>query len=169
MQHWLCATMVYKKLSYRLVTARCILSVVILPITTQQCRNRLMRQVLTKPMVWSWRFSWSQCVRNKRRRSSCVYHLYTDDLLWRNFLSPPVAALRRPISCFMDNGCCMTLMYGWWCCWWMLYDAMAWPWPRPLRKHSLITRLRHCMADRCTKFEVSSVSRCGEITRGVKF
>jgi len=28
-----------KKLSYRRVTARCVLSVVILPITTQQCRN----------------------------------------------------------------------------------------------------------------------------------
>jgi len=31
----------YKKLSYRRVTARCVLSVVILPITTQQCRNSL--------------------------------------------------------------------------------------------------------------------------------
>jgi len=31
----------YKKLSYRRVTARCVLSVVILPITTQQCRNYL--------------------------------------------------------------------------------------------------------------------------------
>ena len=30
-----------KKLSYRPVTARCVLSVVILPITTQQCRNYL--------------------------------------------------------------------------------------------------------------------------------
>jgi len=30
-----------KKLSYRQVTARCVLSVVILPITTQQCRNYL--------------------------------------------------------------------------------------------------------------------------------
>ena len=30
-----------KKLSYRRVTARCVLSVVILPITTQQCRNYL--------------------------------------------------------------------------------------------------------------------------------
>jgi len=30
-----------KKLSYRRVTARCFLSVVILPITTQQCRNYL--------------------------------------------------------------------------------------------------------------------------------
>ena len=28
-----------KKLSYRRVTARCVLSVVIVPITTQQCRN----------------------------------------------------------------------------------------------------------------------------------
>jgi len=31
----------YKKLSERRVTARCVLSVVILPITTQQCRNYL--------------------------------------------------------------------------------------------------------------------------------
>ena len=31
----------FKKLSYRRVTARCVLSVVILPITTQQCRNYL--------------------------------------------------------------------------------------------------------------------------------
>ena len=31
--------MANKKLSYRRVTARCVLSVVILPITTQQCRN----------------------------------------------------------------------------------------------------------------------------------
>ena len=30
-----------KKLSYRRVTARCVLSVVILPITTQQCKNYL--------------------------------------------------------------------------------------------------------------------------------
>ena len=30
-----------KKLSYRRVTARCVLSAVILPITTQQCRNYL--------------------------------------------------------------------------------------------------------------------------------
>jgi len=32
---------IYKKLSNRRVTARCVLSVVILPITTQQCRNYL--------------------------------------------------------------------------------------------------------------------------------
>ena len=68
----------------------------------------LIRQVLTKLMVWSWRFSRRQCLIDNvhstmtrpsrlllsqvsytnRRRSSCVYHLYTDDLLRRNFLSP---------------------------------------------------------------------------------
>ena len=68
----------------------------------------LIRQVLTKLMVWSWRFSRRQCVMNNvhstmtrpsrlplsqvsqtnQRRSNCAYHLYTDDLLWRNFLSP---------------------------------------------------------------------------------
>ena len=31
----------HKKLSYRRVTARCVLSVVILPVATQQCRNYL--------------------------------------------------------------------------------------------------------------------------------
>jgi len=34
---------------------------------------------------------------------------------------------------------------------------------------SLITRLRLRTADPCTKSEVSSVSRCGDITWGVKF
>ena len=68
----------------------------------------LIRQVLTKSMVWSWRFSRRQwvidevhstmtrpsrfhclrCIINKPTTVSCVYHLYTDDLLWRNFLSP---------------------------------------------------------------------------------
>jgi len=67
----------------------------------------LIRQLLTKSMVWSWRFSLRQCVIdnvhstmmrssrlplsrviNKPTTLSCVYHLSTDDLLWRNFLSP---------------------------------------------------------------------------------
>ena len=59
-------TNINKKLSYRRVTARCVLSVVILPITTQRTVQKLLiRQVLTEPMVWSWRFSWRQCVINK--------------------------------------------------------------------------------------------------------
>jgi len=40
---------------------------------------------------------------------------------------------------------------------------------RRLREHSLITRLRLHTADPCTKFEVSSVSRCGDFTWGAKF
>ena len=43
------AYILYKKLSYRRVTARCVLSAVILPITTQQCRNYLYDK--SKPMV----------------------------------------------------------------------------------------------------------------------
>jgi len=31
---------------------------------------------------------------------------------------------------------------------------LTWPWPRPLRGHSLIARLRLHMANPCTKFEV---------------
>jgi len=79
-----------KKLSYRRVTARCVLSVVglILPITTQQYRNYLYDK--------SWPHRWYEVgglvggnvSYTNRRRSSRVYHLSTDDLLWRNFLSP---------------------------------------------------------------------------------
>jgi len=50
-----------------------------------------------------------------------------------------------------------------------MQKLLTWPWPRPLREHSLITWLRLHMADLCTKFEVSSVSDCGDITWGVKF
>ena len=73
-----------KKLSYRRVTARCVLSVVILPIATQQSRNYI-RQVLTKPMVWT--FSRRQCVINtvhstmtRPSRFHCLRcHKQTDD------------------------------------------------------------------------------------------
>jgi len=70
-------------------------------------RNSAVRQVLTKSKLWSWRVKVSRCVVNMCTqtwrvrvafivlqvsstnwwRSSCVYHLYTDDMLWRNFLS----------------------------------------------------------------------------------
>jgi len=50
-----------------------------------------------------------------------------------------------------------------------MYKLLTWPWPCPLREHSLITRLRLRMADLCTKFEVSSFSHCRDFTWGVKF
>jgi len=50
-----------------------------------------------------------------------------------------------------------------------MQKLLTWPWPRPLNEHPLITRLRLRMADPCTKFEVSSISRCGDFTSGVKF
>jgi len=120
----------------------------------------LIRQVLTKSMVWSWKFSrrqyvidnvhstmtrtsrlpLSQMSLTNRRRWSCVYHLYTDDLLWRNVLSPQCRNCSRdPDHAHLGS------------------------------TQSLITRLRLHMADPCTKSEVSSVSRCGDITWGVKF
>jgi len=87
----------------------------------------LLWQVLTKPMVLSWR----QCVINKPTTVElCISPVY------------------RRLA---------------------VEKLLTWPWPRPLRKHLLITRLRLCMANTCTKFEVSSVGRCGEITRGIKF
>jgi len=67
----------------------------------------LVRQVLNKSKLWSWRVKVGRCVINmctqpwrvrvfhcligvinKPTTLSCVYRLYTDDLLWRNFLSP---------------------------------------------------------------------------------
>jgi len=67
----------------------------------------LVRQVLNKSKLWSWRVTVGRCVINmhtqpwrdrvastvlqvsltNRPRASCGCHLYTDDLLWRNFLS----------------------------------------------------------------------------------
>ena len=61
-----------KKLSYRRVTARCVLSVVILPITTQQCRNYL----YDKSWLNWWyevgglvggNVSWTMCTQLTRR------------------------------------------------------------------------------------------------------
>ena len=98
----------------------------------------LIRQVLTKPMVWSWRFSWRQCVINKPTTVElCISPVYR----------------RLAVAKFSKS---------------TMYKLLTWPWPRPLREHSLITRLRLHMADPCTKVEVSSISGCGEITRGVK-
>jgi len=50
-----------------------------------------------------------------------------------------------------------------------MQKLLTWPWPRPLREHYLIKRLRLRMADPCTKSEACRVSRCGDITWGVKF
>ena len=87
----------------------------------------LIRQVLTIPMVWSWRFSWRQCVINKPTTVElCISPVYR----------------RVAVAKFLKS---------------------------TIRKHSLITRLRLRMAHPCTKFEVSCVSHCGEITWGVKF
>ena len=99
----------------------------------------LIRQVLTKPMVWIWRFSWRQCVIKKPTTVElCISPVYR----------------RLAVAKFSKS---------------TMWKLLTWPWPRPLTKHSLITSLRLCMADPCTKFEVSSFSRCGDITRGVKF
>jgi len=52
----------YKKLSYRPGTARCVVSVGILSIATQLCRNYLYDESWTK--LWSWRVTVRQCVTN---------------------------------------------------------------------------------------------------------
>jgi len=77
----------YKKLSYRRVTARCVLLVVILPIATPQCRNYLYYK--SWPNWWyevgglvGGNVSWTMCTRLWRDRvgSHCLRcHKQTDD------------------------------------------------------------------------------------------
>ena len=93
---WLILSSSDKKHSYRRVTARCVLSVVILPIATQQCRNYLYDK--SWPNWWyevgglvGDNVSWTMCTQpwHDRVGSHCLgCHKQTDDLLWRNFLSP---------------------------------------------------------------------------------
>ena len=76
-----------KKLSYRRVTARCVLSVVILPIATQQCRSYLYDK--SGPNWWyevgglvGGNVSWTMCTQPWRNRvgSHCLRcHKQTDD------------------------------------------------------------------------------------------
>ena len=53
-----------KKLSYRRWTARCVVSVEILPIATQQCRNYLYDKSWTKRNYEVWRVTVGRCVVN---------------------------------------------------------------------------------------------------------
>jgi len=146
-----------QKLSYRLGTARCIASVEILPIATQQCRNYLYDK------------SWpnrcyevggldegsviNMCTNMTRpSRFHCcigVINKTTTNELW---ISPVYR--RLAVAKFSKS---------------TMLKLLTWPWPRPLREHSLITSLRLHMTNSHTKFEVSSGSRCGDITWGVKF
>ena len=69
----------HKKLSYRRVTARCVLSVANSNLANYHAtvQKLLIRQVLTKPMVWSWGFSWRQCVINKPTTAElCISPVY---------------------------------------------------------------------------------------------
>ena len=65
-----------KKLSYRRGTARCVVSVEILPIATQQCRNYMYKSwLLNKSKLWSWKVKVGRCVTN----------MYTQP--WHEYLS----------------------------------------------------------------------------------
>jgi len=78
----------HKKLSYCQVTARCVLSVVILPVATQQCRNHLYGK--SWPNWWyevgglvGGNVSWTMCTQPWRERvgSHCLKcHEQTDDV-----------------------------------------------------------------------------------------
>jgi len=84
---WSLRNYLHKKLCYRRVTTRCVLSVVILPIATQQCRNYLYDK--SWPYWWyevgglvGGDVSWTMCTQPWRDRvgSHCLRcHKQTDD------------------------------------------------------------------------------------------
>ena len=97
-----------KKLSYRRGTARCVVSAEILPIATQQCRTTCTTSPEEIEVMKLEGYSGTMCnkhVHSTMTRSSRLHcpigvvdkpttvelwisPAYTDDLLWRNFLSP---------------------------------------------------------------------------------
>ena len=103
----------------------------------------LVRQVQNKSKLWSWRDKVGRCVINMCTPTTVELCIG---------LSPVYR--RLAVAKFSKS---------------TMQKLLTWPWPHPLREHSLITRLRLNMAVPCTKSEVSSVSRCGDITWGVKF
>jgi len=129
-----------------------------LPTATQQCRNYLYDKSWTNRSHKLDSYTGTMCdkhVHSTMTRSShfhCpigVINKPTTGVLW---ISPVYR--RLAVAKFSKS---------------TMKRLLSWLWPRPLRKHLLITRLRLRMADPCTKFEVSSISRCGDITWRVKF
>ena len=139
-----------KKLSYRRGTARCVVSVKILPIATQQCRD----------YDKSWPNPWYKV---GGLVGGNINHDATESLsLYQSCHKQTDYGRVVDITC-IPTTCCGEIFKS------TMQKLLTWPWPRPLREHSLITRLRLHMADPCTKSEVSSISRCGDITWSVKF
>jgi len=143
-----------KKLSYRQGTAKCIVSVEILPIATQQCRNYLYDKSWTNRSYEVGGIQWADVLSTVMRSSRfhCLIGVINKPTTVDLYISPVYR--RVDVAKYSKS---------------TKQKLLPWRWPCPLREHSLITRLRLCMADQCTKFEVSIVSRCGDFTWGVKF
>jgi len=147
-----------KKLSYRQRTERCIVSDEI----SQLPRNSAETTCTTSPeqieVMKLKRYSKAMCnkhVHSTMTRSihfRCPVGVINKPTTVKLWISPVYQ--RLAVAKFSKS---------------TIYKLLTWPWPRPLREHSLITRLRLRMADSHTKFEVSSASCCREITWGVKF
>jgi len=155
---WQCSNTAfqYKQLNYYRGTTRCVMSVEILPTAMQQCRNYLYDKSWTNGSYEVGGLQWGNVhsTMTQSSRFHCpigVINKPTTDELW---ISPVYR--RLAVAKFSKS---------------TRQKLLAWPRPRPLREHSLITRLRIHMANPlyCTKFEVSSFSHCGHISQGVKF
>jgi len=129
-------------------------SVKILPIATQQCRNYL----------------YDKCEQIKDMKLEgyngpmCNKHVHSTMTRSSRFHCPVgvIKKLTTDITCIQTT-CCGEIFEV------HNVEIAQGHWPRQLREHSLITRLTLHMANSCTEFEVSSVCRCGDITWGVKF
>jgi len=147
----------YKKLSNHRGTARCVVSVEILPIATQQCRNYLYK---------SWP---NRCYQIRGLVGAmCNKHVHLT-MMRLSCFHCPIGVINKPTT----DELCISPVYrrvavakfskS------TMQKLLTWPRPCPPREPSLITRLRLHMADPCTEFQVSSVSHCGDITWDVKF
>ena len=110
-------------------------------------------------------------------RCHCVYHLHTDDLLWRNFLSPQCRNCSRdPDHAHLgsthsshnkdftwptrvQNLKSLALAVGRYYMGCKILKRVIWPWPRPFQRRFFFGRVGRAMVSKCTKYEVSRFTR----------
>ena len=145
-------SLIYKKLRYRRGTARCVVSVEILPIATH---NGAENTCTTSPeqieIMKLEGYSWPMCnehVHSTMTRSSRFHcpvadiNKPTTDKLW---ISPVYR--RLAVAKFSKS---------------------TWPWPHPFQERFFIRGVGLAMVNQCTKFEVSRFTRYEAMNGGAK-
>jgi len=110
-----------------------------------------------------------------RPRTTFGYHLYTDDLLWRNFLSPQCRNCSRdhdhahlesthssqdftwPTRVLNLKSLALAVRRYYTGC--KILKRVTWPWPRSFHGRFFFGRVGRAMVSQRTKFEVSRFTR----------